>query len=302
MFKQVLVGVDDGQGGRDAIALAKLLAGSDAALTFAHIYHADRPMPWAFQDPVLPERAEAAHKLLEQAAAQAGVQAHLRWEGAPSVGRGLHEVAEAVNADLLVVGSSRQGLLGRVFLADDTHSALNGAPGAIAIAPAGFATGAHVVHEIGVGYDGSPESDHALAVAKDLAASLGGKVSAFEAVGVPQFGYSGLSTTRPAARTIEQLVEQARQAITALGVEAHVTYGDPAEELTVYSASLDLLVVGSRNYGPFGRLIHGSVAKRLARSARCPLLVLPRGAREAAVGSGSASASASSPDAVGAAG
>jgi len=290
MFRQVLVGIDDDQGGRDAIALAKLLAGSGGGLTFAHVFHADRPMPWAFQDPILPERGEEARQMLERMVAETGVTAHVRWHGAPSVGRGLHELAEATDADLLVVGSSRRGLLGRVFLADETQAALNGAPCAVAVAPAGFgheAPGA--LGEIGVGYDGSPESEYALEVAKTLAGELGSKVSAFEAVGVPQFGYSGLSTTRPAPRTVERLVEQAREAITALGVDAHVAYGDAAEELTLYSASLGLLVIGSRSYGPFGRLIHGSVAKRLARSARCPLLVLPRGAREATSKPGSES-------------
>jgi nucleotide-binding universal stress UspA family protein len=103
------------------------------------------------------------------------------------------------------------------------------------------------------------------------------------------FGYSGLSTTQPSARTAAQLVEQARQAISALGVEAHVTYGDPAEELTVYSASVELLVIGSRNYGPIGRIVHGSVAKQLARTARCSLLVLPRGARDPSAASTSES-------------
>lgn len=299
MFRQVLVGIDDDQGGRDAIALAKLLAGSGGALTFAHIFHADRPMPWAFQDPTLPDRGEEARQLLERIIAETGVTAHVRWHGAPSVGRGLHEVAEAADADLLVVGSSRRGLLGRVFLADDTHAALNGAPCAVAIAPAGFGHDTPAAAgEIGVGYDGSPESEHALGVAKTLASELGSQVSAFEAVGVPMFGYSGLSTTRPPAATVERLVEQVRDALTALGVEAHVTYDDAAEELTLYSASLDLLVVGSRNYGPFGRLIHGSVAKGLARSARCPLLVLPRGAREAA----STPGSESRPDALAATG
>ena len=46
----------------------------------------------------------------------------------------------------------------------------------------------------------------------------------------------------------------------------------------MYSASLDLLIVGSRGYGPIGRLIHGSTLRELARRARCPLLVLPRSA------------------------
>jgi hypothetical protein len=47
----------------------------------------------------------------------------------------------------------------------------------------------------------------------------------------------------------------------------------------VYSAPLDLLIVGSRGYGPMGRLIHGSTSQQLAHSACCPLLVLTRAAR-----------------------
>ena len=65
--------------------------------------------------------------------------------------------------------------------------------------------------------------------------------------------------------------------IAALGgVEPHAVYGQPAEELALYSASLDLLVVGARGYGPLGRLIHGSTSQQLAHTARCPLLVLTR--------------------------
>ncbi|HUA71417.1 MAG TPA: universal stress protein, partial [Solirubrobacteraceae bacterium] len=55
-------------------------------------------------------------------------------------------------------------------------------------------------------------------------------------------------------------------------------------ELTLYSASLDLLVIGSRGYGPLGRLVYGGVAQRLARTARCPLLVLTRPANRVASG------------------
>ncbi|HYB27170.1 MAG TPA: universal stress protein [Solirubrobacteraceae bacterium] len=300
MFRQVLVGVDDDHGGRDAIALAKLLAGRDGALTFGHIFHADTAVPWGFQDPTAPERAEEARQLLERVAGEAGVPAHLRWEGAPSVGRGLHELAEASDADLLVVGSSKHALLGRVRLADDTRAALNAAPCAIAIAPAGYSSDLpSVVREIGVGYDGSTESEHALALARTLAAELGSKLSAFQAVAVPRFGYSGLSTTRPAGVPIAEMLERARDSIAGLGgVEPHVAYGDAAEELTVYSASLDLLLVGSRSYGPVGRVIHGGIAEHLARTARCPLLVLPRGARTKSV----EAESESSPDAVAAAG
>jgi nucleotide-binding universal stress UspA family protein len=299
MFRQVLVGVDDDQGGRDAIALGKLLAGPDGALTFGHIFHADTSVPWGFQDPTKSQQEDESRQLLERIAGQAGISAHLRWHGAPSVGRGLHELAEAINADLLVVGSSRRALLGRVRLADDTRAALNAAPCAVAVAPAGYASEPTVVREIGVGYDGSPESERAVAVARALAAEPGTKLSAFQAVPLPVFGYSGLSTTRPAGISVDDMVKKAREGIAALGgVEAHVTSGDPAEELTVYSASLDLLVVGSRSYGPVGRLIHGRVSEHLARTARCPLLVLPRGVGDAAA----TPASESRPDALAAAG
>jgi hypothetical protein len=65
------------------------------------------------------------------------------------------------------------------------------------------------------------------------------------------------------------------------GVEARVAYGQPADELAAYSASVDLLIVGSRGYGPIGRLVHGSTSQQLARAARCPLVVLTRVVRQA---------------------
>ena len=69
---------------------------------------------------------------------------------------------------------------------------------------------------------------------------------------------------------------RASSPITVGDVEPRAAYGQPAEELAPYSASLDLLIVGSRGYGPIGRLIHGSTSQQLAHSARCPLLVLTR--------------------------
>jgi hypothetical protein len=48
------------------------------------------------------------------------LSAQLRWRVSASVGRGLHEQCDAVGAELLAVGSSRRGPLGRVVVADDT--------------------------------------------------------------------------------------------------------------------------------------------------------------------------------------
>ena len=131
------------------------------------------------------------------------------------------------------------------------------------------------MREIGVGYDGSPESEHALDVARELAAQHDAKLSAFEAASVSTAAFGpGLL---PLSDAIDTLVKHARERIASVGeIEPHAAYGATVEELTVYSASLDLLIVGSRGYGPVGRLIHGSTSQQLARTARCPLLVLAR--------------------------
>jgi nucleotide-binding universal stress UspA family protein len=280
MFDRVLIGIDEHQGGRDAVALGKRLLAPFGALTLANVYAGD---PHVYRSASASyDAAERVRslELLENARGSGGLDADLKYIGSPSVGRGLHELAEREEADLLVVGSSRHGLLGRVLVSDDTRAALNGAPCAVAVAPAGYAEESEVLREIGVGYDGSPESLHALELARTLASRLGARLSAFTAVSVSRT--TGGIGQRPLSEVIGNLVDQALRDIRALGgVEPHAAYGRAGEELALYSASLDLLVVGSRGYGPIGRLVHGSTSLGLAHTARCPLLVLPRGARPA---------------------
>ncbi len=280
MFKNVIVGVDGDEGGRDAIALARVLLADGGELTLGHVYHGD-PHVWRGPSPAYEAAArDRARELLEQAREGAGIEAHLRARRSPSAGRGLHELAEEIGADLLVIGSSRRGLLGRVLVGDDTRASLNGAPCAVAIAPAGYSRATVAMREIGVAYNGTGESEHALSVARKVAAQHGAKLSAFEAVSLPTYAFTG--GPAPIDGVLEDLVTDARERIAALGgVEPHATYGTPAEELALYSASTDLLIVGSRDYGPIGRFVHGSTSQQLARSARCPLLVLTRAAQNA---------------------
>jgi nucleotide-binding universal stress UspA family protein len=285
MFDNVLVGVDDG-GGSDAVALAKRLVAEHGQLTLAHIFRGDDET-WRGARPPADQREERRiYAMLEGTAKRAGVDAELRWHGASAPGRGLHELAEGLHADLLVVGSSRRGLFGRVLLGDDTRRALNGAPCAVAIAPAGYADEPGLIREIGVAYNGSPESEHALGVARALAEQHDSKLSAFEAVTVPRVALGSGVGIKDVMR---EVVDDHRSRLSALeGVEPHAAFGYPAEELSLYSASLGLLLVGSRSYGPMGRLLHGSTAQKLTRTARCPLLVITRAAREGETSASSA--------------
>lgn len=282
MFNNVIVGVDGRHGGRDAIALARRLMAEGGQLALAHVYPAQAmPLGTAHRELDAAERRRSLH-LLSAARDEAGIEARRICIEAPSVGQGLHELAERHYADVLVIGSHRRGLIGRVFVDDDTRDALNCAPCAVAVAPTGYEERTTAVSEIGVGYNASPESGHALSVARELAVARGAKLSAFEAITLPAYFFS--APTAPVIETIDAYVDEARARIAALGdVEAHAAYGTAAEELTVYSASLDMLFVGSRGYGPLGRLMHGSTSRRLSRTARCPLIVLTRATTSAPV-------------------
>jgi nucleotide-binding universal stress UspA family protein len=279
MFHKVLVGVDERGGGRDAVALAKQLTAPGGKLTLAHVYRDEAAPRVRGYDEREAAEITRSRALLQTARAEAGVDARLRWTGSASVGRGLHELAEMLEADLLVVGSTRRGLVGRVLLSDDTRAALDGAPCAVAIAPSGYAGHARGIGKIGVGYDGSPDSEGAAIAMKALASELGATPEALQVVFFPAYLFSG--PVAGDATTIHDLIEQAREQVASLGgVEPHGAYGQPAEELARWSAELDLLVVGSRGYGPIGRLVHGSTSQELARRARCPLLVITRPPRE----------------------
>lgn len=275
MFKKMIVGVDGEDGGRDAIALAEALRSHDTELILAHVYQAE-PVAWrGFSAAFDQSLREDAVALLRSARDQARVEAALKLHAAPGVGRGLHELVEELGADLLVVGSSRRGHFARVRTADDTRHALNGARCPVAVAPAGYASLADGIHRIGVGYDESDESRHALTLARQMASELSASLAACEVVYFPARLYVG--PVFPDRSIIQESLDAIRERLSQLdGVEPHALYGDPAEELAQFSESLDLLVVGSRGYGPLGRLLYGSTAQRLASRARCPLLVLTR--------------------------
>ena len=170
----VLIGVDSTARSEDAIAFARAL--SPATST-------DFVVATVVQGPAVPGSPahEEAHATTRRMSGLlAGVEAERIRTGvieSRSPAQGLHELAAAESAALIVVGSTHTGLLGRVRPGSTGERLLSGAPCAVAVAPYGYRTRRDpALRRIGVAYDGSAESKVALeagiAAARALRAPL----------------------------------------------------------------------------------------------------------------------------------
>jgi nucleotide-binding universal stress UspA family protein len=86
----------------------------------------------------------------------------------------------------------------------------------------------------------------------------------------------------PVAASIEAMAQETNRRSDQLpDIEGDAVYGMASEELASFGDEVDILIVGSRGYGPMRRLVLASTCAYLQRHARCSLLVLPRGATSA---------------------
>jgi nucleotide-binding universal stress UspA family protein len=77
----------------------------------------------------------------------------------------------------------------------------------------------------------------------------------------------------PHSRAADRIVADLGEGVDAT---AEVLRGSAVPTLAEVSASLDLLVCGSRGYGAVHSTLAGGVSRGLAHTAACPLLVVPR--------------------------
>jgi nucleotide-binding universal stress UspA family protein len=272
MYDNVVIGVGDLEGGRDALALGRQLVSSERGLTLLQVQVVSRK-PSA-DSGLMRETQEQQRErdVLASLRDEAEVDARVASVKGLSIARGLHAFARLHRADLLVVGASRASEVDRMLIGDDTREVLRDAPCAVAIAPVAYATRLRPMKEIAVAYDGSRDSDGALEIARGLAAEGHATVSAVQVV--PMSVAAGDPWNPDAA--VAQAVEAAERRVVALGgVEPHVVSGDAAEELERFEPSVDLLVVGAHEHRAIGRFLGPSTSETLAEHPASPLLVLP---------------------------
>src|SRR4051794_27344534 len=217
-----------------------------------------------------------------------GIEADYRVVGSHSAAHGLDDVAEEVGASMIVVGSTTRGARRHISAGSTGERLLHGAMCPVAIAPRGMHERLTdgMVKRIGVAYVESAEAREALRVGAELAQRTGASLTLYTVV-APRAEFSPIGGRASEESLMEAVRESVRTGLdnaraslpTGLSVGEEVLEGDVVDELaSLDERELDLLVCGSRGYGPFRRVLLGGVSGRLSRRAASPLVVVPRGA------------------------
>lgn len=281
-MRRILIGYGGGESANDALALGRLLArATKAKIVLACVYSDERVMS---EDYRLARQREAEEKLDDALArlASSGLASHAVAHPARSVAHGLSELALSERPELVVIGSRHTAPLGRLLSGAVTERLFGESPCPVAIAPRGLADRApDSFRRIGVGYDGSPEARAALAQALRLSEATGAELRVLvicdsgAPAGRDRAEHESLASERRA-----EADARLEEALAALGdtqrATGAVVTGEPAQALgaAAISDALDLLMIGSRGYGPYHAAMAGSVSSELARHASCPLIVV----------------------------
>jgi len=273
----VLVGIDGTASGLEAVDLAGALAVlTGTSVVLGAVY--------SFEGEMWPTR-EMADRALAEAEQRLPGFLPCSSVAVPSTSpaRGLSRLAAEHGARVIVLGSTRHGPIGRVLTGSVARGVVHGAPCAVAVAPHGWEIRpAGLV--FGAGVADTPEAREALALAAEFAASAHASLRVISAVDIaspahPMFAatsYEGWRRSRrvDAERVTRELIEAVAPGTDP---ELAIIEGDPVECLAAASRELDLLVVGSRRYGPLRRVLLGGVSAALIDQVHCPLVVVPRG-------------------------
>ena len=283
----VVVGVDGLAHDADALALGESLSATlGGRILLAHV-----------TPPAPPGRGQLEYEALEQAAgreilarvagqAEAAPDSELV-SGAPAA-KGLARVAQERHAEMLVLGSSHRGPVGRIVPGGVGSRLLAHAPCAVAVAPVDYASHrSNPIARIAVAYDTTPAADLALKAAAAAATQLDVPLILYHAM-YPSPKGDVWDQFRGHLEEFADVVLDGGLKQLPAGVRAttRVLEGHVAEVVAEAASQddVDLLYVGSRGYGPLREALVGGVCGGLLHTAGVPLVIVP--ARAAARGAG----------------
>lgn len=262
--EHVLVGYVDDSGGREALALARTIAGlSGARLSVATVHAPGRAA----------SGIEAQATLARAATILGDLPAELLAQESRGASRGLSVLASKTGADLIVIGSPAGGARGRINLGGTADHLLHSSNQAVMLTPAGHVP-PELPERISVAYVRRPQCDEAVTAAAAAAARLG--------VPLRLITLAVDDEDRDVLR--DDLALAMRLASDSSGLEADEIEARIGEGDDVAGAvsdvdwdESDLLICASSEDAPVHRVFLGETAYKVVRAVPCPVVVLPRG-------------------------
>jgi nucleotide-binding universal stress UspA family protein len=194
---------------------------------------------------------------------------------ARTVGGGLNEAARDLKPMLVVLGTSGRGVVGSVLMGSKAEGLIHDVPCPVAVVPKGYRGSDAGLTVIGGACGPKGEGAEALHSAAALAQAGGVRLRAIVVID----GKEGEpATSEQQAQAEARVRETLGDAAGRLELETDVRVADPADGLVAASRDVDLLVIGSRGRGARRAALLGSVSRKVAANAACPLLVLPEAA------------------------
>jgi nucleotide-binding universal stress UspA family protein len=172
MATKAIISYDDTPNDHDALMLGRVLADAGAELTLVYVRHATQTE--REREQLEEHEAEALLDRGARTLGDLGVERRVVVSG--STAEGLKWLAEREGADVIVFGSDYRTAASHVAPQKSAQSLLEGGPAAIAIAPANYRS-EHATTFGRLGLLAAPGDDAALETARDLAESLGARVT-----------------------------------------------------------------------------------------------------------------------------
>ena len=179
-------------------------------------------------------------------------------------------------AEMIVVGSSGRGLLGRSVLGSVSSTVVRHASCPVAVIHDEDLPDPHQLPVL-VGIDGSPASELATAIAFDEASRRGVDLMAVHAWSdvtaseLPELDWSAVEAA--AQRSLAESLAGWQERYPDVTVHREVVRDRPAHQLAEKSESAQLVVVGSHGRGGLTGLLLGSVSNAVLHSVRIPVIV-----------------------------
>lgn len=285
----VVVGFDSSDTARDALILGARLATAIGGATLVAAVHPDSPPGAGHIDAEwIAAMREDAEQRLVRARAILGDDAAAEYRTVPSgsASHGLDDLADSVEATAIVVGSAKDGPLRRLLAGSTAERLLHGASVPVVVASRGARAGlGDPVQVIGCAFIDTPDGREALRVAADLAERAHARLRVLTVMTrQSEFAVFGgreerefVAASRSAYQdAVDKAVAGLPQRVSASG---ELLSGDVVDALAALDdRDLDLLVCGSRGYGPLRRVLLGGASSKLVRRAATPVMVVPRSA------------------------